>query len=188
MCSGVDVFSGATALAVGSTTVAALARRGVAATSPATASSEGLLELGTLTRVAGKRVLVVTGEGGRGVLQETLAARGAMVDELCVYRRLAAQVQAPDPSTVDVIAAASGDGMRCVARLWLDAASARADVPILVPSARVAELGRQLGFTRIVQGCGASSAAVIDALRNLERRESLGDGSFGDGRDGKNQA
>ncbi len=49
--------------------------------------SEGLLDLPELKRVAGKRVLIFRGEGGRELLGDTLAARGATIEYAQCYRR-----------------------------------------------------------------------------------------------------
>ncbi len=50
-------------------------------------NSEALLEADALQRVAGKRVLILRGQAGRNLLGDELAARGARVDYLEVYRR-----------------------------------------------------------------------------------------------------
>lgn len=52
------------------------------------ADSEALLALPELCAVRGQRILIVRGEGGRTLLADTLAARGAQVDHAVVYRRL----------------------------------------------------------------------------------------------------
>lgn len=51
--------------------------------------SSALLALPELQTMAGQRVLIVRGEGGRAQLGETLAARGAAVGYAEVYRRVA---------------------------------------------------------------------------------------------------
>ena len=50
--------------------------------------SEALLELAPLVEVAGKRVVIFRGDGGREFLGDTLAARGAVVEYAECYRRV----------------------------------------------------------------------------------------------------
>lgn len=143
------------------------------------ADSEGLLAVPALAAVAGRHVLIVSGIGGREVLQEQLVARGARVSRFAVYRRVArllpgaSQVQAGrdgtatefPPVTVDAISAGSGDGLAAVAALWFGAGG-RADVACLVPSARLVDSAVALGF-RSVHDCGGADDASV--LRGLER-------------------
>ena len=69
--------------------------------------SEGLLALPSLADVSGKRIVVFRGEGGREFLGNALRARGASVDHVPCYRRVAPQTGAdglivevhPDPES-----------------------------------------------------------------------------------------
>ena len=60
--------------------------------SPKQQSSEGLLELAALKCVEAQRILVLKGEGGRPLLQDTLKARGAEVSSRDLYRRVSQEV------------------------------------------------------------------------------------------------
>src|SRR5688572_26036431 len=72
------------AAAVGAGTRRELERRGVAdVNAPSTgADSEALLALAELGQVKGKRIAILRGDGGRALLGETLAARGARVEHV----------------------------------------------------------------------------------------------------------
>ncbi|ARS52743.1 uroporphyrinogen-III synthase [Kushneria konosiri] len=60
----------------------------VSAPAPGTGSaSEALLELPGLQTVAGERVALVSGEGGRELIEQTLFERGAEVSRLSLYER-----------------------------------------------------------------------------------------------------
>ena len=93
--------------AVGSRTRSALRERGFDATVPDIETGEGLLE--TLADVAGKRILIVTGTGGRNLLADGLQDRGASVTRLDVYLRYPL-TPVVDSGTVHLIVASSGDG------------------------------------------------------------------------------
>lgn len=78
-----------TVMGVGAGTAAALKAHGIEARAPAEHfDSEGLLALPALTQVAGRRVVLFRGEGGRALLGDTLQARGASVAYAECYRRL----------------------------------------------------------------------------------------------------
>ena len=166
---GVDdprVYQDRMVFAVGLQTAAALEKAGISAITGDRATSEGLLQLPRLQAVKDQGVLIVAGEGGRDLLAAMLTQRGARVSRLNCYRRVAGADQAPDPTTIAVIVVASGDGFELVARLWF-AAQGAPDVPVLVPSTRVAAIGAQLGFTRIEICAGAASADWLAGLRKL---------------------
>lgn len=142
--------------AVGPATANALAAAGGAsATTPlAGASSEALLALPELGQIPpGARVLVVTGEEGLRALEDGLAARGARVERAEVYRR----VPLPYPPEAvaaalrrsDVIVATSAQSLAHLVRLTPpEARKALLKKPLVVPSARVVETARELGFTQ----------------------------------------
>ena len=78
--------------AIGAKTAGALREHtGKAVLTPPDFRSESFLELPEMDaeRVAGRRILLVRGEGGRELLPETLAGRGAEVVRLPVYARRA---------------------------------------------------------------------------------------------------
>lgn len=54
--------------------------------------SEGVLALPELAQVAGRRVSLIGAPGGRGLLRERLAARGADLEEIHVYHRVAPRI------------------------------------------------------------------------------------------------
>jgi len=142
------------ALAVGQGTRRALQAAGMrAALAPSEgADSEALLALPALQRLEGKRVLIVRGEGGRALLGETLAARGAQVDHAECYRRAPPAAPPPD-GAFDAICVNSGEALEHLAAR-LGAARLRAS-PLFVPHERVAEKARALGLPApVVAGPG----------------------------------
>ena len=151
--------------AVGRQTQAALRTLGFDAAAPTLETSEGLLQ--TLPDPAGKRVAIVTGSGGRDWLDTALTIRGARVTRLEVYVRypLTPLVEA---GNVNAIVVSSSAGFAQAARLWL-AGGGNPDVPVVVPSARVAALAAHLGMRSVHDGRGADAQAVgrmLDQLAN----------------------
>jgi uroporphyrinogen-III synthase len=162
-----DTLAGADVLAVGARTAVVLAEHGSAAVTPQQATSEGLLELPRLQRLAGERILLVAGVGGRTLLAATLTARGARVARFECYRRFTAAALDPIVLDSDAIIAASAEGLAQVAALWL-AAGGRADIPVLVPSERVAGRGVELGLRSLHDCAGADSKAWLRGLERLQ--------------------
>lgn len=166
-------------VAVGEATGRALAAVGVAhAAVPEDPRSEGIISLPGLQRLEGHRVLILRGDGGRHLIAPTLAGRGARVDYCEVYRRH----YRPDPggslvknwqsAGVDSIIVTSGGLLRYVFQLasphakdWLLSRL------LIVPSIRVADSARELGFTRVINAEAASSQALIAALDERKRND-----------------
>ncbi|MCY4342933.1 MAG: uroporphyrinogen-III synthase [Gammaproteobacteria bacterium] len=152
------------AFAVGRRTRQVLLESGVEAAAAEVESSEGLLA--DLPGLAGQRVLLVSGVGGRNVLGAGLERRGVEVERLEVYRRVPASPLI-DCARIDAAVASSGDGFRQAARVWF-AAGGAPGLSVLVPSARVGALGPELGLANVVECAGADSRAVLAALRSMQ--------------------
>lgn len=159
--------------AVGATTAAALASAGLAPQYPERdMSSEGLLALLGLQDLSDRRVLIVKGEGGRDTLRRTLVERGAQVDTLSCYRRVApsldpqecqARISAEKPQLLLV---SSGEGLANLSQLLRPGENTNlADTAMIVPSPRVAEEAAALGWRVVHRAENASDAAVLAAVR-----------------------
>jgi uroporphyrinogen-III synthase len=154
---------------VGAGTRRALEEQGftsvLAPTAPA--DSEALLALPELQSVAGLRIALFRGEGGRTLLADTLAARGAIVAQAACYRRArpdhasklyAAWAAAP----VDAVAVSSAEGLANLAALLGGGAAERLRASVLfVPHARVALAAERLGLNNVqVAGPGDREMAA----------------------------
>ncbi len=151
------------AFAVGRSTAAALSGHDVLADAAALESSEGLLA--ALPKAKGRRILLVTGVGGRTLLAPALRRQGAQVERLEVYERRS-RTPAIDSASIDAILVSSGDGFRQAAQVWFESGGA-GSVLLLAPSMRVGALAAKLGVANVIYCDGAGPAAVLDALRRM---------------------
>jgi len=134
------------------------------------ADSESLLALPELTDVGGRRIVIFRGDGGRELLGDTLAARGAAVEYAECYRRARPRADsAPLLATwarggVDAVTVSSAQGLANLfdmlgklGQQWLRT------TPLFVPHPRVAEAAARLGVGKVIVG-GPSDAEVLEAL------------------------
>ena len=128
-----------------------LERHGIAGAlaAEAGADSEALLAAPELARVSGRRIAIFRGEGGRGLLGETLRSRGAEVEYIECYRRARPRLD-PAPllaawkrGALHAVTVSSAQGLANLFEM-LDRELLRA-LPLFVPHARVAEEARRLG-------------------------------------------
>ena len=169
------LLSSATVLAVGQGTASALQRHGMrVAWVPARQDSEGLLDHPALREPAGKRVALIGAPGGRGLLGEQLATRGAQLRELHVYRRVAprldrrhvdALLQLP---TSALILLSSAEALSHLCRLLPPPALARLlATTAVVSSERLAAAASAAGFGRVMRAESALSADLLDAAARV---------------------
>lgn len=133
--------------------------------------SEALLELPAFAAaaVAGEKVLILRGNGGRELLGETLRQRGAQVDALTCYRRSPPADGAPLVSLlrnrqVDALTVSSSEGLRnLLALLDTDAFELLRRLPLFVPHQRIAQVAAELGLQRVVLSAPAD-AGIIESL------------------------
>jgi uroporphyrinogen-III synthase len=152
------------AAAVGGGTRRELERHGVAnVISPQSgADSEALLAVAEMRQVAGKRIVIFRGDGGRELLGDTLRSRGARVEYAACYRR--ARPRAPrlwKEDEVDAITVSSSQGLANLFEV-LDPAFLRAR-PLFVPHPRVAESARARAVREVVLA-GPSDEEMLDRL------------------------
>ncbi|WPL17542.1 Uroporphyrinogen-III synthase [Thiorhodovibrio winogradskyi] len=132
--------------------------------------SEEVMALPELARMDGQRVLIVRGEGGRGLMAETLRQRGARVSIAEVYRRRCPEVD-PQPllarwsEEVDWVTVTSEQILRNLMAILGPAGRERLLVtPLVVIAKRTAEAARSLGFRDVVLAGRASDEAILAAL------------------------
>jgi uroporphyrinogen-III synthase len=136
------------------------------------ANSEALLRLKSLNKVAGKRILIVRGLGGRELLAETLEERGAEVEYAEVYRRNVPRLDQAEltqwfrQGKVDAIAVTSRDALLNLERMLSPALTPYFKAAqLLVPSARMVKLATALGVRRrpLIAG-DATDRALVNTM------------------------
>lgn len=132
-------------------------------------SSEDLLALPVFQRVAGKKMMLFRGAGGRELFGKTLQQRGAKITEVIAYRRKLPKIASVLPfaiNEIDIIVCTSTAGLQnlvemCggVDRAWLQ------NMSLLVISQRMIPVAEALGFAKQpVLAENATDAAIIKAL------------------------
>lgn len=135
--------------------------------------SETLLASPALADLRGQRVLIVRGNGGRALLGETLAARGAEVVFAEVYRRVLPAVSVEDiipdwRRDVAITIATSDEVLRNLITLARPVAGEGLfQTPLVVVAERTRELAREFGFTRVAVAARADETSLVAACEAL---------------------
>ncbi len=160
------------AAAIGEGTAAALVSFGVTnvVIPPTGADTESLLEHPELAAVAGRRIVIFTGEGGRRLLADALAGRGATVVTVPCYRR---ERPASDPAHLErrlaagdiaAVTAASGEALLNLFQMVGEPArEVLRRTPVFVAHERIAGTARSLGFG-CARVCGSGDRATIAGM------------------------
>lgn len=136
--------------------------------------SERLLEMPQLQAVEGQRVLILRGDGGRELLGDTLAARGARVDYVACYRRARPQtdpaplLQAWAQDGVHATVVTSSEGLRNLfAILGKPGASLLQHTPLLVPHPRIAAVAGELGCNEVIETASGDDGLIEGLIRRF---------------------
>jgi uroporphyrinogen-III synthase len=139
-------------------------------------NSESLLAAPEMDDVAGRRILIVRGVGGREHLASVLRQRGAETAYAELYRRVP---PAADPTAaielwrrggIGAVLLTSGEALDHLMELLGNAGAELAlRTPLVVIGARLAERARQRGWCRIAVAEQASDPGLMEALIRLNR-------------------
>lgn len=129
--------------------------------------SEALLALPELQQVAGWRVIIFRGGGGRELLGDALKARGATVEYAECYQR-----SKPQQDTAALLAAAPHaiilTSSEALGYLWdmLDepGRTRLSSVPLFVPHARIAEAAHELGWRDVTITAGGDDGLLAGLI------------------------
>lgn len=139
--------------------------------------SEGLLAMPELQTVAGWRVMIFRGDGGRELLGDTLKARGATVEYATCYQRSQSQqdVRVLLDVQADALTVTSSEALSHLSHM-LDAHAKNAlrSTPLFVPHQRITELALQQGWKHVQLTAsgddGLLSALIAWAIQKTEDR------------------
>ncbi|EJK2116219.1 uroporphyrinogen-III synthase [Vibrio navarrensis] len=139
---------------------------------PTVSDSEHLIQLPELNRIAGKRVLILRGNGGRELIRESLFSLGADVDYCETYQREfipfdpLSCVASWQAQKVDTLIVTSSEQLEYLNRMmhsqaqqWLH------QQHLLVPSERIAAIAHSLGFARVTNVGSAANMELLAALQ-----------------------
>jgi len=119
--------------------------------------SEALLDLPEMLDVAGKRIVIFRGDGGRELLGDTLAARGAGIEYAECYRRIRPRAD-PGPllsawerDALHAVVVTSSEALRNMFELVGAPARPRLKTtPLFVPHPRIEQAAHALGVATVV--------------------------------------
>lgn len=162
--------------AIGPSTASALAELGLTPDiRPAGFTTEDLLAQPELENLAGVRVFIIRGAGGRETLAEGLKARGARVRYLDVYRRVPAPIEPGrrdevlarwQAGGIHMVTATSGDVFRNLCQILGPAGEdLLRRTPLVTVSARVVQIAEQWGHdaTRVLAQ-GPDDQSLAEAI------------------------
>ena len=165
-------------LAVGRKTRELLNDHGIDASSPDREDSEGLLELlnemDKSSPRSPNRIVLIKGEGGRDLISSVLSEQGLRVTEVNCYRRIWPSVSrstvsdALDSAEPRYIHIGSGETLSRLEELCaVCGVNAHERHTVILPSDRVENQARELGWQSRIVAAGASDDALLEVLSTL---------------------
>lgn len=137
-------------------------------------NSESLLAAPEMRDVAGRRILIVRGVGGREHLASVLGSRGAETAYAEVYRRAPPPADAAAPiklwqkGGIGAVVVTSGEALGHLMELLGDEGAELAlHTPLAVIGGRVAELAIKRGWRRVAVAEQASDRGLVEAIVRL---------------------
>lgn len=139
---------------------------------PDVSDSEHLLKLEALQHVAHKKILILRGNGGRELIFDTLAERGAIVEYREVYKRenlaFRSDLLVPlwqDEQITQLVITSSGQLEYFISQLSSAERNWLFTLHLYVPSERIAQNAREAGFKVVTNTLSASNPVLLAALQ-----------------------
>jgi uroporphyrinogen-III synthase len=170
-------------LAIGHATASALEKYDIAAQAvTGNSDSETLLTHPQLQQIAGKKVLILKGNSGRELLSEILTQRRATISEANLYNRLIpvytderikGVLYSHSFSAILTTSAQAITNLTIIARGSKEQFCIKSllETPLIVPSSRVANVAKTLGYQRITVAPAADDQSMIAALLSVKSLE-----------------
>ena len=165
-------------LAVGEATARTLQKLDIPASCPESGmDSETLLTLPELQQIEGKSILICRGVEGREHLGQILVSRGAKLDYVELYRRVSPNYTEQDiesiiykflPSVMLVTSQQSLENLDNLCKGQKDSLPIHQlrQIPLIVPSQRIAHKAQQLGYNRVDIALNATDQSMIEAFQH----------------------
>ncbi|KGY11030.1 uroporphyrinogen-III synthase [Vibrio tubiashii] len=142
---------------------------------PEISDSEHLLQHDELQAVARKRILILRGNGGRELIFDTLTTRGAIVEYREVYKRenlaFRSDLLVPiwqNDQIKQLVITSSGQLSYFISQLSAPQKNWLFTLHLYVPSERIAQQAREVGFQVVTNTFSASNKVLLAALRPSE--------------------
>lgn len=138
---------------------------------PEEGGSEGVLALPAFQDLSGKKVAIIRGVGGRELLDDVFAERGARVLPVIVYQRVLPQAHNTEwlaERKIDAIVCTSFEGVQNLKDMLGETVwPLIKTLPLLVVSDRIKSLAQDLGFQTIWVSSAASNEAILERLMQV---------------------
>jgi uroporphyrinogen-III synthase len=136
--------------------------------------TESLLALADFHTIAGKRIFIFKGNGGRALLSQVLQERGAIVQPVEVYKRTLPNINMVEKLTtwkhypIDVIVTTSAECLNNLLLLMGPDVPWLKQIPLVVVGPRMYELAKSQAFKLPIVAPGADDASIIKVLTTLK--------------------
>ncbi len=150
-------------IGVGAATARALHAQGLPARAPEGGyNSEAVLQLPGLQELTDCKVLLLRGEGGRGLMEKTLSERGAAVHAVPLYRRDCDNSTVWPDQAVLAVLVTSVESWQCLRQ--------RAPLPlrqtrVVAGSERIAEAARADGVAQVAAAASPRDEDMLECLK-----------------------
>lgn len=152
-------------IGVGEATARALHAEGLPARIPDHGfNSEAVLALPGLQALTESKVLLLRGEGGRGLMEKTLSERGAAVHAVPLYRRQCDDSAAWPETEVLAVLVTSVESWQCLRQR---APLSLTNTAVVAGSERIAEAVRVDGVTPVVAAASPRDEDMLECLKTL---------------------